>query len=50
MKTQKRKYLFMQHKVILWNSLPHEMVEADSMARFKKGLDIHVDDASFISF
>ena len=32
-----------QHIIYLWNSLPQDIIEANSLARFKKGLDIYMN-------
>lgn len=38
-KTSKRKYSFTQLVIRLWNSMPHCVIEANHLARFKEGLD-----------
>lgn len=38
-KANKKMYFLKQHVVNLWFSLPQEVLEADSVARFKRGLD-----------
>lgn len=48
--TDKRKYFFTQQIVNFWNLLPQETVEADSISRFKNGLDKFVDNKSIIGY
>lgn len=38
------KYFFTQLIIKLWNSLPRDVTEDKSLAGFKTGLDIYVDD------
>lgn len=42
-KTNKKMSFFKQHVGNLWNSLPQEFVEAESRARFKRGLGKFMD-------
>lgn len=42
-KTNKRKYFLKRHIIYLWNSLPQGIIEVNSLARFKEGLDIYMN-------
>lgn len=42
-KMNKRKYFLKRRIIYLWNSLPQDIIEANSLARFKKGLDIYMN-------
>ena len=43
-RTQKRKYLFTQHVVSLWNSLPQDVVNASGLDALKRRLDIFLEE------
>lgn len=45
-KTSTRKYFVTHHVIRLWNYLPQEVRETNNLARFKKGLDIFMDNKS----
>lgn len=49
-KTKKRKYIFGLCIVNLWNASPHEVLEADSIAMFKKRLDKFMKDRSINNY
>lgn len=50
MKKNKRELFKMKSIVNLWNSLSWEVVEVESIARFKKGLDKFVDVRSVVGY
>lgn len=49
-KTDQRRYIFIQRVIRLWNSLPQEVVEAKNIARFKEGLNVGMDIKNIQSY
>lgn len=49
LKTNKTKFFCTQHAIILWNSLPQEIIKIKNLARFNKGLDINLDNKNIQS-
>ena len=43
-----RKYSFSNRVVNFWNDLPQEIVDCDSLVKFKRGLDRYMDDLGII--
>lgn len=49
LKTDKRK-LFPQRTINLWNSLPHDVIEAKSLTDLRKGLEISMDNKNIQNY
>ena len=50
LRTHKRKYLFTQRVVSLWNSFPQDMVMASGLDAFKRGLDRFLEERSITGY